>query len=325
MLISLLQQAQLWLASGSVAWWTVANTFGGSPRPPGTVFVVNAAGAWQGSISGGCVEEFLLERAFPPFFSPTTTPFIPEIHHFGINSEQAARFGLPCGGQMTVVKEIFHPNAETLQRLKAWEQALQQRQALQRLLNLKTGDWQILPGLSSLISNEELFAVGYPPRWRLLLIGAGALCQELVYLAQRLDYEIVVCEPRAAVYEQWTLPSEVMLTTQMPDDAVEQWVSDEFTVVLTTSHDPKLDDLALLAALPSQAFYVGALGSIKTNAKRRERLAFLGVASAVIARLHGPMGLPLGSKQPAEIAIAVFAEIIQLQKQAQLSDKNKES
>jgi len=147
------------------------------------------------------------------------------------------------------------------------------------------------------------------PRWRLLIIGAGQASSYLANMALALDYEVIVCDPREEFRQTWDVPGTTLLA-DMPDDAVVALGIDRHSAVVALTHDPKLDDMALLEALKSPAFYVGALGSTASNAKRRQRLALFDLTAEQIARLHGPVGLDIGSRTPPEIAVAILAHLI---------------
>jgi xanthine dehydrogenase accessory factor len=152
------------------------------------------------------------------------------------------------------------------------------------------------------------------PRWRMLIIGAGQTSAYLARIAQALDYQVFVCDPRAEMRETWDVP-DTTLMSEMPDDAVLALQADNSTVIIALTHDPKLDDMALLEALKSPAFYVGALGSLANNKKRRERLAMFDLTDQEIARLHGPVGLSIGSRTPPEIAVSILAHLISVRNQ----------
>jgi xanthine dehydrogenase accessory factor len=157
-------------------------------------------------------------------------------------------------------------------------------------------------------------ATVHGPRWRMLIIGAGQTSAYLARMAQALDYQVFVCDPRADMRETWDVPDTVVMS-EMPDDAVLALQADGSTVIIALTHDPKLDDMALLEALKSPAFYVGALGSLANNAKRRERLALFDLTPEEIARLHGPVGLNIGSRTPPEIAVSILAHLISVRNQ----------
>jgi len=158
------------------------------------------------------------------------------------------------------------------------------------------------------------------PRWRLLIIGAGQLSRFLAQIALGMDYRVTVCDPREEYREGWDVPGTEMVR-EMPDDVVTAMQLDSRSAVVALTHDPKLDDLALMEALKSEAFYVGAIGSRSNNAKRRERLKLFDLSDAELARLHGPIGLYIASKTPAEIAISILAEITAVKNGVQLSDE----
>ncbi|MHB1236781.1 MAG: XdhC family protein, partial [Gallionella sp.] len=157
------------------------------------------------------------------------------------------------------------------------------------------------------------------PRWRMLIIGAGQTSAYLARMAQALDYQVIVCDPRAEMRATWDVP-DTTLTGEMPDDAVIALQADSATVIIALTHDPKLDDMALLEALKSPAFYVGALGSMANNAKRRERLKIFDLTPEEIDRLHGPVGLDIGSRTPPEIAVSILAHLISIRNQTAGAD-----
>jgi xanthine dehydrogenase accessory factor len=281
---------------------TVADTWGSSPRPRGALLAIREDGAQVGSVSGGCVEQDLVERVRAGALANER----PEIVRYGVRRGEAERFGLPCGGTLELIVERLHNDDE----LHALVAALDRRERVVRRLNIATGevtlsrDWD---GEEFHFDRRVLKKV-FGPVWRLLIIGANAPARYLSIMAQALDYAVEVCDPRADMAAHWDVPGAPLLT-DMPDDTVRARVSDARVAVVALTHDPKLDDLALMEALVSPAFYVGALGSRANNARRRERLATLGVPGPALSRLHGPVGLPIGSRIPAEIAVAVLAEM----------------
>lgn len=302
--LEVLTQAQRWLGEGSpVALVTVAQTWGSAPRPVGALLAVAGDGRFAGSVSGGCVEEDLvanLRQNFPERADTVT---------YGVTAEEARRFGLPCGGTLRLVVEpLRDPGA-----LEPVMEAVSARLPVARTLHLATGRASLatpVPGQATAFDGERLVAV-YGPRWRLLIIGAGQLSRYLAEFALALDYQVTVCDPRSDYAESWSVAG-AELTRDMPDDVVREMAPDARSAVVALTHDPKLDDMALMEALKSGAFYVGALGSRGNNEKRRRRLAQLELSPEEIARLHGPVGLPIGSRTPPEIAIAILAEITAL-------------
>jgi xanthine dehydrogenase accessory factor len=155
----------------------------------------------------------------------------------------------------------------------------------------------------------------YGPRHQLFLIGAGQVSIYLAEMAKALDYHVVVCDPREQVIEQWPVEG-VQLVCDMPDDAVREHANDNFSALIALTQDPRIDDMGLMEALKTNAFFIGAMGSTRTSAKRRERLLQLDLTPAEIDRLHAPVGLPIGSKTPAEIAIAILAQLTALRNEA---------
>jgi len=293
-----------WLDAGHSGYLvTVARTWGSSPRPPGSLLAVRADDArFVGSVSGGCVEDDLSARLAADGASQT----LPRIESYGVTPDQTHRFGLPCGGRLDLVVEQLD-SAEPLRTLL---HAIETRQLRTRRICLATGEVSLHAAERAhdfSFDGENLIKV-FGPVWRLVLIGAGQLSRFVAQMAQALDYEVIVCDPREEYAVQWQV-SDTVLDTRSPDDAVCTYARDSRTAVIALTHDPKLDDLALMEALVSPAFYVGALGSRANNAKRRARLASLELPQMVIARLHGPVGLPIGSRTPAEIAISILAEL----------------
>lgn len=299
-----LSTAAEWLDAGQRVYLaTVARTWGSSPRPVGSMLAARADDArFVGSVSGGCVEDDLSAR----LAAQGVSPMLPRLETYGVSAEQTHRFGLPCGGRLELVVEQL----SSAQPLRIILHAMQDRRLLQRRICLSTGE----TSLHAAERDEQFRFDGdnlvklFGPAWRLLLIGAGQLSRFVAQMAQALDYEVVVCDPREEYAQSWTVP-HASIDMRSPDEAVRALAWDARTAVLALTHEPKLDDLALMEALLSPAFYIGALGSCNNNAKRRQRLASLELPAAAIARLHGPIGLPIGSRTPAEIAVAILAEL----------------
>jgi xanthine dehydrogenase accessory factor len=229
---------------------------------------------------------------------------------YGVSKEEAARFGLPCGGTLRLVHEPLLDAswiAELLERTAA-------HQLVARTLTMATGAVTLdtaQRGQDIAFDGQTLSTV-FGPKWRLLLIGAGQLSQAVAHMAGLLDFEVLVCDPREDYAATLDL-SVVQRLEGMPDDVVREMLPDPHTAIVALTHDPKLDDMALLEALKSDAFYVGALGSGRTQAVRKERLKeHFDMTDAELARLHGPVGLRLGAKTPAEIAVSILAEIVQV-------------
>ena len=298
-----LEQARDWVTAGRQVWLvTVLETWGSAPRPPGALLAMRDDGLVVGSVSGGCVEDDLIERVRTG--ERVTTP---KLIRYGVSKEEAARFGLPCGGTLRLVQE---PLADV-----GWVDTVLEQTArhalVRRTLELATGRSTLAPG-----SREDVFAFDgqtmrsvFGPRWRMLIIGAGQLSRVLAQMAIALDFEVICCDPREEYHKTWDVAGTTF-TAGMPDDVALELGLDAHSAVVAVTHDPKLDDLVLLEALKSEAFYVGALGSRRNTAARKERLALFDLDPQDIGRLHGPIGLDIGSRTPGEIAVSILAEII---------------
>ena len=300
-----------WLRSGETAWLcTIVEIAGSSPRPLGTLMACASGGPQSGSLSGGCVEEDLIERLRSARVATTG----PEVCSYGLSAEENERLGLPCGGRLSVLVEPMREDTHGA-HIDALLGALAARRCVMREVRLTDGMCRAADtgGVAPLAMTDGMLRHTLGPRFRLLLIGAGQLAQSLSLLASMLDYRVVVCDPRRQAIDAWRGP-EVELVCAMPDDFLRAAAVDRYTAVITLTHDPRIDDMALMEALGLDAFYVGALGSPRTSAKRRERLRQLDLADEQIARLRAPVGLPIGSKQPLEIAIAILAELIELRR-----------
>jgi xanthine dehydrogenase accessory factor len=281
---------------------TVVKTWGSSPRPPGALLAVREDGQVVGSVSGGCIEDDIVER------SRREGAYVkrPQAVTYGVSADDARKFGLPCGGTIQLVLEP--PTRES--RLGELLEAVQRGRLIARTLDLERARVTLAPALASdgLAFDGETLVTVHGPRYRMLVIGAGQLSKYLAQIAVGLDYQVTVCDPRVEYTDTWDIPGVTLVKT-MPDDTVVQMRLDERCAVVALTHDPKLDDLALMEALKSPAFYVGALGSRANNTKRRKRLEEFELTQEQIARLHGPIGLFIGSRTPPEIAISILAEI----------------
>ncbi len=301
--LEVLTRARDWLAAGHrVMLATVVRTWGSSPRPPGALLALRDDGRGVGSVSGGCIEDDLIHR-----LRHEGLPTRAHAVSYGVSADEARRFGLPCGGTLQLVLEPLS-DATALDELLA---RLGRGELLTRRLDLASGRASIGPGHAdqSLHFDGTTLISTFGPRYRLLLIGAGQLSACLARIATALDFTVTVCDPRAEFSDEWTV-SGTTLTRDMPDDVVMAMQPDARTAVIALTHDPKLDDLALMEALKSPAFYVAALGSRHNNDARRERLRGFDVSAAQIERLHGPAGLYIGSRTPAEIAVSIAAELV---------------
>lgn len=303
--LDILKQANAWLHDGhKVLLATVVNSWGSSPRPPGSLMAMRDDGHVSGSVSGGCIEDDLIGRVLG-----LGLPEHPEIVIYGEKAEEIRRFGLPCGGTLKLVLE---PCSE-INNFDELLQELSQGKIIARHLNLQTGEDKLREAHENEIlqlNDESLISV-YGPRYRLIIIGAGQISSLLAEIAISLDFAVTICDPREEYYEEWALQN-TKLITEMPDDAVSEMSVDKRTAIVALTHDPKLDDLALIEGLKSEAFYVAALGSKLNNDNRRKRLKLFDLSNEQISQLKGPAGLFIGSKTPAEIAVSIAAELISI-------------
>ncbi|MFG6446635.1 XdhC family protein [Roseateles sp. BYS180W] len=301
--VQVLRQAQSWLEQGFGGLLaTVVRTWGSAPRPVGALMALREDGLLAGSVSGGCIEDDLVAQMRQGGLQLER----PQHLRYGVGAQEAQAFGLPCGGTLELLLEPLGPHTRVAELLAL----LAQGQMVCRELNLASGAVQLhsnAEGRERVQLSDTQLITHHGPQWRLLIIGAGQLSQYLAPMALALDYQVLVCDPRTE--HDWQASGVQRLYT-MPDDAVLALRPDAHTAVVALTHDPKLDDLALLEALRSPAFYVGALGSRANQAKRRARLAeHFGLSPAELDRLHGPVGLAIGARTPPEIAVSILAEL----------------
>jgi xanthine dehydrogenase accessory factor len=285
-----------------VALVTVVKTWGSSPRPCGSLMVMRGDGQYAGSISGGCVEEDLIAR----FRDGDLVVTRPLLIDYGVKADDAARFGLPCGGHLTLLVEALAHHAPLDKLLDD----IAANKLIRRRVCLNSGDVSLHPATAQEAFSADDNAVNqvFGPAWHLLLVGGGQLARYTARMALLLGYQVTLCDPRDSHREGWD-ESGVELSSAMPDEAVIALANHPRAAVVTLAHDPKIDDMALMEALKAKTFYVGALGSRRTSAARRERLLQLDLSAAEIARLHAPVGLAIGSRTPPEIALSIMAGI----------------
>ncbi|MFN8821687.1 MAG: XdhC family protein [Betaproteobacteria bacterium] len=298
-----LKKADEWLRDGRRAvMGTIVRTWGSAPRPVGSLVAIRDDGLVVGSVSGGCIEDDLVDRVRARALAVER----PQRVKYGVTAEDAFKFGLPCGGTLELVLEPVGPQSQLgalLARVTAGRQTL-------RRLDMNTGSVRLEEGTGRDVlsaTDEELITV-HGPRLRLIIVGAGQLTHYLAQMALACDYNVTICDPREEYADGWLVPGTTLVRT-MPDDTVIEMRPDANTAIVALTHDPKLDDLALMEALKSDAFYVGAIGSQKNQAKRKERLLEFGVTAAQLERLHGPVGLKNGARTPPEIAVSILAEL----------------
>tara|TARA_R110002110_G_scaffold133783_1_gene316474 strand:+ start:86054 stop:87013 length:960 start_codon:yes stop_codon:yes gene_type:complete len=313
---AILGSALHWLteATAPPVWLcTIVAAQGSSPRPPGALLACNGRGEQVGSLSGGCIEEDLLQRLQSGVLPVARA----ELIEYGVTAEQNERLGLPCGGRLQVLVQRL-----ILERDRSWLRAALDAIAARRCLRRSVALGSGATGTAAQEHHAPLRFDGHTleqtfgPQMRLLLVGAGQLGQSLAELALAMDYEVLVADPRQRMREQWQGPA-VPLLGGMPDDAVREHASDRHSIVITLTHDPRIDDMALMEALATDAWYVGALGSRRTTEKRLQRLRQLDIGEDRLRALHAPVGLDIGSKTPLEIAVAIMAELVQLRRARQ--------
>lgn len=279
---------------------TVTSTWGSAPRPKGSHMLVHADGRFEGSVSGGCVETDILATAAEVIAGAPAA-----LKTYGVADAAAWEVGLPCGGEISVLvqavsAEQFDP--ELFDRIAL---ARDGGDALTVHTDLETGHSDLRP-----LETGAVFVNRYDPPHRLLIVGAVQIAQALAALTRALGIDTVVIDPRARFLTAERFPGTV-LDDRWPDEAIEAYRPGPATAVVTLSHDTKIDDPALLAALASKAAYVGALGSRKSHAARRERLAAAGMTADQLDRIDAPVGLDIGAIGPSEIALSIAAAMVQ--------------
>jgi xanthine dehydrogenase accessory factor len=326
-----LHRAAAWRAEGhAVALATVVRTWGSSPRPAGSKLAVNARGEFVGSVSGGCIEGAVMHEARSIMAGAG-----PKLLEYGVSNEDAWEVGLACGGRVQVYVEAVPGEGGTLEPLLRARRdqrptvlvtqlasGAQTLASLDELAGPPEGDlgaWFAEGARRALATDESLVIEGpegealiepFNPPLRLIIVGAVHVAQPLSKMASEAGFAVVVVDPRKAFASEERFPGVACLRA-WPGEALTSLSLDGRSAVVTLTHDPKLDDPALEAALRSPAFYVGCLGSQKTHRARLERLGARGFDGASLARLHGPVGLRIGAKTPAEIAISVLAQVIE--------------
>ena len=303
-----LGQAARWLRDGQPCWLaTVVATYGSSPRPAGSLFACNRQGQNVGSLSGGCVEDDLLAKLTRGELARKA----PRFFRYGETAEEAEQLGLPCGGHLDIVIEPL-AGAAAAHHMERIAARLAARACVERTVQLASGEFasRDVERHAALRYDRErgVLAQTYGPQYQLFVIGTNMVAGYVAEMALALDYDVTVCDPRPERLADFATAG-VRKIRDMPDDAVRAHAADAHSAVVALNHDPRIDDMGLMEALTTDAFYIGAMGSERTSAKRRERLRDLQLSAAQVARLRAPIGLPIGSKTPPEIAVAIVAEI----------------
>jgi xanthine dehydrogenase accessory factor len=291
---------------------TVVRTWGSSPRPIGSIMALAEDGAVVGSVSGGCIEDDLIYRHTQAYAGKEPGHQIPSgapgFVKYGVTADEAHRFGLPCGGTLELLLE-YDPDAASLAQLV---QALEAGRLMRRTVRLADGAATLAEAQApeELQVNDGVLVNTFGPEYRMLLIGAGQLTEYLATMALFSGFAVTVCDPREEYRGAWSVAGATVVS-DMPDDVVTTFRPDRRSCVVALTHDPKLDDLALMEALKTDAFYVGAIGSRRNNEARHQRMVeHFGLTAADLQRLRGPIGIYIGSKTPPEIAVSIMAEIL---------------
>ncbi|EZP56548.1 XdhC family protein [Sphingomonas sp. RIT328] len=295
---SVLAAARHWQGE-PLALATVVSTWGSAPRPRGSHMLVHADGRFEGSVSGGCVESDILQTAAEVIAG---APF--QLKRYGVADDAAWEVGLPCGGEIAVMVQPVSAAGFDPELFDRIAEARERGEALTVTTDLTTGHSDLRP-----IETGEVFANRYDPARRLLIVGAVQIAQALAALARTLGIDTTVIDPRARFLTEERFPG-VTLDDRWPDEAIEALRPGPATAVVTLSHDIKIDDPALIAALASDAPYVGALGSRRSHAARRDRLAAAGLSAAQIDRIDAPVGIDIGAIGPSEIALSIAAAMV---------------
>jgi xanthine dehydrogenase accessory factor len=296
---------------------TVVRTWGSSPRPIGSIMALCEDGSVVGSVSGGCIEDDLVYRYSQAYAKGTMPTGAPKFEKYGVTADEAHQFGLPCGGTLELVIEP-DPDTALLKQLVA---LLEAGKLMQRVTQLENGAVNLkeAPAPAELQLTDIALTNTFGPEYRMLLIGAGQLTEYLATMALFSGFAVTVCDPREEYRRSFSVAGAQMLTN-MPDDTVTAFKPDRRSCVIALTHDPKLDDLALMEALKSEAFYVGAIGSRRNNEARHARMQeHFEVSAATLKNLKGPIGIYIGSKTPPEIAVSIMAEVLAVKNGVALS------
>lgn len=291
---------------------TVVKTWGSAPRLPGACMAWNSDQGSCGSLSGGCIEEDLLNKLARGEFAAHQQPFFLQ---YGISADEATRFGLPCGGKLELLMEYLPADDSHRHHFQQIHQGIENREGLSRKVCLSRSfadpaSLQLDPASPHpLQRNEQQVNYYIGPRYRLVIIGANQVAQYLAEFCQTLDFEVWICDPREQAFAHWPLAFTQQFNS-MPDDLIREQANDKHTAIVAVAHDPRVDDMGLMEALTADCFYIGAMGSAKSTAARMARLRDLGINDTQLSRLVAPVGLDIGSKTPAEIAMAIAADLV---------------
>jgi len=310
-----LQQLNQWLAQGIQPWLaTVIETYGSSPRPEGSMMIYHPDKGIIGSLSGGCIEQELIEQlAHYPSEKKSDKSLIkstsPQVIRYGESPEQQARLALPCGGHIDILLEKITNKDQ--QHFQALETALTARLWISRHIDLTHNSINIVHELCEhdIQRQPNKIIHALKPHDKLLLVGAGEVARCLAEICKNLEFDVTLCDFRDEFLQGWQVEG-VQVIKAMPDDLISEAFHDKHCAIVALAHDPRVDDMAMMEALKTEAFYVGAMGSFVTSTKRRERLIELDLDPEQIAKLHAPIGLDIHSRTPYEIAVSIAAHLI---------------
>ncbi|MCB1615074.1 MAG: XdhC family protein [Pseudomonadales bacterium] len=310
-----------WLDKGESAFLcTVTSTWGSSPRPVGSLMACTKEGLQAGSLSGGCVEEALLASLASGFLVCDEPVFI----RYGETTEEQQCLQLPCGGTLGVFIEPVKAGGVFHQHIAEIVNALQQRKLVRRIYNYVSRHFICgVPETEREAENNESASAFfdfenidkgsvirhcYGPQFHLFLIGVSEVSRALARFALLMDYRVTVCDSRAEQIARWNIAG-ARAVCAMPDELLLKEACDPRSAIIALAHDPRVDDMGLMEAFNTDAFFIGAMGSLRTSEARRLRLLELGVTEAQLNRLHAPVGMMTGSKTPAEIAVSILAQL----------------
>jgi xanthine dehydrogenase accessory factor len=305
-----IEQIGQWLQAASDCWLcTIIATKGSSPRPIGSLLAINSLGASCGSVSGGCIEDDIAKQ----ILSQQLPASKPSILSYGVDASENERLGLPCGGELELLVQPIVANTENQQQFKQILSAISQRKCISRVSSIDDNSSILTatPTFHQLDYSGDKITHCFGPHFQMLLIGAGQLSKVLAELALAMDYKVIVCDPRPELIEHWNV-GNVEAIFDTPDQLISKQGDDAQSVIISLTHVNAIDDVAIASALKTDAFYVGALGSMRTSDSRRQRLLAQGFNEQQLNRLHAPVGLSIGSKTPLEIAVSIMAELTSL-------------
>lgn len=311
--LQVIERALHWAHAGEPVWLcTVLTTFGSSPREPGAMLVARADGSHVGSLSGGCVEEDFLARLRDGAFDAPVTLI---RYGDGDDDTDGPRVALPCGGILEVLVERLAPNDANLLHLEVLHATLLGQRPLIRRVKLDSGQVCFIDGPTQgprVERDAESVRVRVGPALRLIIAGISPVAAACAEFARTLGFEVIVCDPRDTARDGFAVPG-VEVQAVLPSLFIASGGCHAVTAVVALTHDPRIDDLAMIEAVRTPAFYIGVMGSRQTSAQRAERLRRSGgLNEDDLARIHMPIGLALGSKTPAEIALAVMADVLRV-------------